>query len=170
VIGALMLIDTDVPGYGIPLPMIAAVVVFSVLFVLGVSRLALRARRRPVVTGSEGLIGSIGVVLDEGLVSVAGAGGNPGSDVASKAGGGTRNIADNMARSATTNATSPTLSSPAAGWARINGERWHVSSPVPLAAGEAVRVSARQGLTLLVEPVIAPHTQQQQPSLGGKTS
>jgi len=170
VIGALMLIDTDVPGYGIPLPMIAAVVVFSVLFVLGVSRLALRARRRPVVTGSEGLIGSIGVVLDEGLVSVAGAGGNPGSDVASKAGGGTRNMADNMARSATTNATSPTLSSPAAGWARINGERWHVSSPVPLAAGEAVRVSARQGLTLLVEPVIAPHTQQQQPSLGGKTS
>ncbi|MBW9103249.1 NfeD family protein [Paraburkholderia phenoliruptrix] len=174
VIGALMLIDTDVPGYGIPLPMIAAVLVFSVLFVLGVSRLALRARRRPVVTGSEGLIGSIGVVLDEGLVSVAGAGGNAGSDVASKAGGGTRNLADNMAHgaapSATTTATSPTLSSPAAGWARINGERWHVSSPVPLAAGEAVRVSARQGLTLLVEPVIAPHTQQQQPSLGGKTS
>ncbi|NKJ47964.1 serine protease [Burkholderia sp. SG-MS1] len=67
VIGALMLIDTDVPGYGIPLPLIAAVVVFSVLFVLGVSRLALHARRRPVVTGSEGLIGSVGVVLDGGL-------------------------------------------------------------------------------------------------------
>ena len=67
VIGALMLIDTDVPGYGIPLPLIAAVVVFSVVFVLGVSRLALRARRRPVVTGSEALIGSVGVVLDGGL-------------------------------------------------------------------------------------------------------
>ncbi|NPT39730.1 nodulation protein NfeD, partial [Paraburkholderia xenovorans] len=68
VIGALMLIDTDVPGYGIPLPMIAAVAVFSVLFVLGVSRLALRARRQPVVTGSEALIGSVGVVLDGGLL------------------------------------------------------------------------------------------------------
>jgi membrane-bound serine protease (ClpP class) len=68
VIGAMMLINTDVPGYGIPLPLIAAVVVFSVAFVLGVSRLALRARRRPVVTGSEALIGCVGVVLDGGLL------------------------------------------------------------------------------------------------------
>ncbi|OAJ52885.1 NfeD family protein [Paraburkholderia ginsengiterrae] len=68
VIGALMLIDTDVPGYGIPLPMIAAVAVFSVLFVLGVSRLALGARRRPVVTGAEALVGSVGVVLEGGLL------------------------------------------------------------------------------------------------------
>ncbi|CAB3710998.1 hypothetical protein LMG27174_04240 [Paraburkholderia rhynchosiae] len=121
VIGALMLIDTDVPGYGIPLPMIAAVVVFSVLFVLGVSRLALRARRRPVVTGSEGLIGSVGVVLEDGLLADAAA-----------------------------------ANTAAAGWARVNGERWRVSSAVPVAAGEAVRVTARQGLTLTVEPVAAP--------------
>ena len=68
VVGALMLIDTDVPGYGIPLPVIAAVTAFSALFVFTVSSVALRARRRPVVTGSEALIGSLGVVLDEGLV------------------------------------------------------------------------------------------------------
>ncbi|MGF6381664.1 membrane-bound serine protease (ClpP class) [Paraburkholderia atlantica] len=68
VVGAMMLMDTDVPGYGIPLPLIAAVVVFSAAFVLGVSRLALRARRRPVVTGSEALIGCVGVVLDGGLL------------------------------------------------------------------------------------------------------
>ena len=68
VIGAMMLMNTDVPGYGIPLPLIAAVVVFSVAFVLGISRLALRARRRPVVTGSEALIGCVGVVLDGGLL------------------------------------------------------------------------------------------------------
>src|SRR5262249_3556497 len=55
-IGALMLIDTDVPGYGIPLPMIAAVVVFSALFIFGVSGMVLRARRRPVVTGAEAII------------------------------------------------------------------------------------------------------------------
>jgi membrane-bound serine protease (ClpP class) len=68
VIGATMLMDTEVPGYGVPLPLIAAVVVFSVAFVLGVSRLALHARRRPVVTGSEALIGCVGVVLDSGLL------------------------------------------------------------------------------------------------------
>ncbi|GAB2893061.1 nodulation protein NfeD [Paraburkholderia jirisanensis] len=66
-IGALMLIDTDIPGYGIPLPMIAAVTVFSALFVFTVSNLALRARRRPVVTGAEALIGSPGITLDDGL-------------------------------------------------------------------------------------------------------
>jgi membrane-bound serine protease (ClpP class) len=67
VVGALMLIDTDVPGYGIPLPTIAAVTAFSALFIFTVSSVALRARRRPVVTGSEALIGSLGVVLDDGL-------------------------------------------------------------------------------------------------------
>ena len=37
----------------------------SALFVLVVAGVALRARRRPVVTGHEELIGSVGVVLDE---------------------------------------------------------------------------------------------------------
>jgi membrane-bound serine protease (ClpP class) len=66
-IGALMLIDTDVPGYGIPIPLIAALTLFSALFIFAVSGVALKARRRPVVTGSEAIIGSIGVVLDEDL-------------------------------------------------------------------------------------------------------
>lgn len=69
VIGALMLMDTEAPGFGIPLPMIAALTAFSVLFVFTVSSVALRARRRPVVTGSEALIGSVGVVLDDGLIA-----------------------------------------------------------------------------------------------------
>ncbi|MFM0339552.1 NfeD family protein [Paraburkholderia fungorum] len=116
VIGALMLIDTDVPGYGIPLPLIAAVVVFSVVFVFAVSSVALRARRRPVVTGSEAMIGSLGVVLDGGLLAE----------------GGTT-----------------------AGWARVHGERWRVSSTAPVAAGHAVRVTARRGLTLTVVPAEA---------------
>ncbi|MDR8395241.1 nodulation protein NfeD [Paraburkholderia sp. USG1] len=124
VIGALMLIDTDVPGYGIPLPMIAAVAVFSVLFVLGVSRLALRARRQPVVTGSEALIGSVGVVLDGGL----------------------------LPENATSDATADGA---LAGWARVHGERWRVSSMAPVAAGHAVRVTARRGLTLTVVPAEA---------------
>jgi membrane-bound serine protease (ClpP class) len=113
VIGALMLIDTDVPGYGIPLPLIAAVVVFSVVFVFAVSSVALRARRRPVVTGSEAMIGSLGVVLEGGLLP-------EGATIG--------------------------------GWARVHGERWRVSSAAPVAAGHAVRVTARRGLTLTVVP------------------
>ncbi|WP_144141619.1 NfeD family protein [Paraburkholderia sp. BCC1884] len=130
VIGALMLIDTDVPGYGIPLPLIAAVVVFSVAFVLGVSRLALRARRRPVVTGSEALIGSLGVVLDAGL------------------------LPEHTARDQATHpATSADVApAPLAGWAQVHGERWRVSSTAPVAAGRMVRVTARRGLTLNVVP------------------
>ncbi|WP_174904306.1 NfeD family protein, partial [Burkholderia pseudomultivorans] len=67
-IGALMLIDTDVPGYGIPWPVIASLALGGGLLVAGVSSVALRARRRPVVTGGEALVGSIGEVLDDGLL------------------------------------------------------------------------------------------------------
>ncbi|MEA3087105.1 MAG: hypothetical protein QOC89_4802, partial [Paraburkholderia sp.] len=142
VIGALMLIDTDVPGYGIPLPLIAAVVVFSVAFVFGVSRLALRARRRPVVTGSEGLIGSVGVVLDGGLLPEAGL--LPGNATA------------DTTAAATADATADaTAGGTLAGWAQVQGERWRVSSSAPVAAGHAVRVTARRGLTLTVVPAEA---------------
>lgn len=65
--GALMLIDTDVPGYGIPLPVIAALSAASVAFVFLVSRFAVKARRRPVVTGAEAMVGSVGEVIDNGL-------------------------------------------------------------------------------------------------------
>ncbi|MGF6755651.1 NfeD family protein [Paraburkholderia sp. GAS42] len=72
VIGALMLIDTDVPGYGVPIPLIAALTIFSALFIFAVSSVALRARQRPVVTGSEAMLGSIGIVLDEVVVPSSG--------------------------------------------------------------------------------------------------
>ena len=64
VVGAVMLIDTDVPGFGVPLSLIAVLAATTGLFVFFVAGVALKARRRPVVTGSEELIGSIGVVLD----------------------------------------------------------------------------------------------------------
>jgi membrane-bound serine protease (ClpP class) len=39
------------------------------------------------------------------------------------------------------------------GWAFIHGERWHVRSSAPLAAGQKVRVRAIDGLLLDVEPL-----------------
>jgi membrane-bound serine protease (ClpP class) len=64
-IGAIMLVDTDVPGFSVPLWFIAAITLASAAFVFFVARLAVRAHRRPVVTGSEGLIGSVGVALED---------------------------------------------------------------------------------------------------------
>ena len=64
-IGAVMLIDTDVPGFGIPLALIAALAIMSGVFIFFVVAIALRARRHPVVTGSEELLGSAGEMLDD---------------------------------------------------------------------------------------------------------
>jgi membrane-bound serine protease (ClpP class) len=136
-IGALMLIDTDVPGYGVPLPMIAAVIVFSVLFIFGVSGMVLRSRRRPVVTGAEAMIGSVGVVLDDGLVADTAPG---------RADGSRDGPPDSLLHGEPDRV----------GWARVHGERWRVRSTSPLAAGHAVRVTGRRGLMLTVVPASNP--------------
>jgi membrane-bound serine protease (ClpP class) len=64
-IGAIMLVDSDVPGFAVPLWFVAAITLLSAAFVFLVARLAVRAHRRPVVTGSEALIGSVGVALED---------------------------------------------------------------------------------------------------------
>jgi membrane-bound serine protease (ClpP class) len=64
-IGAVMLIDTDVPGFGVPYWLIGTLAAVTALFVFFVAGAALKARRRPIVTGHEQLIGSIGVALDD---------------------------------------------------------------------------------------------------------
>ncbi|OZA92662.1 MAG: serine protease, partial [Polaromonas sp. 39-63-203] len=63
VVGSIMLIDTDSPAYRIPWPLIAGVAAASVGFLLVVLNFALRARRRPVLSGREQLLGATGEVL-----------------------------------------------------------------------------------------------------------
>jgi membrane-bound serine protease (ClpP class) len=74
--GAVMLIDTDVPGFGVPIGLIAAMSALSALFLFGMSAMLLRARRRPVVSGADTLVGSRGEVLadlhEEGWAQVRG--------------------------------------------------------------------------------------------------
>jgi len=65
VIGSVMLIDTDLPGYGIPWALIVPVAGASALFSFFVAGMAIKARRRPVVTGAEELIGAAGEILDD---------------------------------------------------------------------------------------------------------
>jgi membrane-bound serine protease (ClpP class) len=64
-IGALMLIDTDVPGFGIPVGLVIGLALVTAIFFFTISTVALKARRRPVVSGAEAMLGSIGVMLDD---------------------------------------------------------------------------------------------------------
>jgi membrane-bound serine protease (ClpP class) len=73
VLGATLLIDTDVPGFGIPLPVIAATALASGALLILVGGMALRARRSRVVSGREELIGALGEVIDaDGWAAVHG--------------------------------------------------------------------------------------------------
>ena len=105
VIGSVILIDTDAPGFGIALPLIVAVAVSSALLILLIIGMALKARARPVVSGAEELIGATGRVVDafdsEGLV-------------------------------------------------RVHGEVWSARADGRLERNDRVRVTGREGLTLLV--------------------
>jgi len=107
VVGALMLIETDVPGFGVPWPLIATLAVTSLLFLFGIAAAAMKARLRPVVSGREQMIGSHGVVVDNA----------EGED-----------------------------------WVRVHSELWRARSAHPLASGQTVRVTGKEGLVLTVVP------------------
>ncbi|RWU24321.1 serine protease [Pseudomonas alkylphenolica] len=63
VVGAVILMDTDVPGFGIPLPLILFLALFSALLLGGVLGMAMKARKRALVSGDAGLVGSLAVVM-----------------------------------------------------------------------------------------------------------
>lgn len=76
VVGSLMLIDSDAPGFGISWLLVALVAIVSALFLVFVIGMALKARQHPIVSGREELIGAEGVILedilDEGTIRVHG--------------------------------------------------------------------------------------------------
>ncbi|MDP2784689.1 MAG: nodulation protein NfeD [Sulfurimicrobium sp.] len=65
VAGAVILIDTELPGFGIPLELIVAIAVASALLLGLAGGMAIKARRRRVVSGDEELIGSVGEMLED---------------------------------------------------------------------------------------------------------
>jgi membrane-bound serine protease (ClpP class) len=107
VVGSIMLIDTDVPGYDIPWTLIAGLTGGSAAFMLLVLGMALKARGRPVVSGGEELLGAAGEIVEHNQ--------------------------DEW-------------------WARVHSELWRVRSDDPLRRHQKVRVTGRDGLTLIVEP------------------
>lgn len=108
--GSIMLFDSDVPGFGVPVALIATVGAVSGAAFLGVLYLALRARNRPVVTGADELLGRTALVVAD---------------------------FDGCGR------------------VHIRGENWQARSAVPLHTGQAVLVTAIDGLVLDVKPIDA---------------
>jgi len=107
VIGSIILIDTDVPGFGIPYALIGGIAAASAAFLIFVVGMLVRNRRRPVVTGREELIGAGGVALEDFS---------------------------------------------AEGWVRVHSENWRARANVPVRKGDALRVTAIEGLLLDVVP------------------
>jgi membrane-bound serine protease (ClpP class) len=64
VIGSVILIDTNVAGYGIPYALIGGFALASAVFLIAVATLLLKSRTRPVVSGREELVGARGEVLE----------------------------------------------------------------------------------------------------------
>lgn len=76
VIGSIILMDTDVPGFGVSLPLIGSIAfVSSALFAI-VLVMALKSRKRPVVSGQEELVGAMAEAIkdfdDQGYVHLHG--------------------------------------------------------------------------------------------------
>lgn len=107
VVGALMLVDAEVPGMEISLAFVLPLAAASALAMAGIGGFALRARRRPVVSGTEALVGGTAEALD---------------DFEGK------------------------------GWVLAFGERWQARGEGPMKRGERVRITAVDGLTLVVQP------------------
>ncbi|TVQ41177.1 MAG: nodulation protein NfeD [Geminicoccaceae bacterium] len=76
VLGSIMLIDTEVPGFTLSPWVIGAATVTTLGLMSGVLAMALKAYRRRTVTGADALIGEVGRVVrwtgERGLVHVAG--------------------------------------------------------------------------------------------------
>jgi len=65
VVGSMMLWQETGPGFEVPLGLIVGFAIASGVLIVGLGRLVLHQRRRPVVSGSEEMIGATGVAVDD---------------------------------------------------------------------------------------------------------
>ena len=109
VIGSVILLDTDVPGFEVARPLIGALGFMGGLATLGIVTFAVRSRNKPVVTGREQILHEVATVF---------------ADFEGE------------------------------GRVRLHGEIWNAVSSTPVVAGQHVRVTGIDGLTLTVEPIL----------------
>jgi membrane-bound serine protease (ClpP class) len=62
VVGGMMLVNADAGAAAVPIPFLVGLAAVSAAVIFGFGTFAVRARRRPVVSGQEGLVGAPGVV------------------------------------------------------------------------------------------------------------
>ena len=108
VAGSVILMDTEVPGFGVPITLIGSIALLGGALVMATIWLAIKARNRPVVSGAEQLVGG----RAEATVPFEGA-----------------------------------------GQVFMHGELWSAHSEQAVEAGQTLRVTAVDGLTLAVEPI-----------------
>jgi membrane-bound serine protease (ClpP class) len=60
VVGSLILIETDAPGFGLSIPLVITFATISAVLLVTIIGMAVQARRRPVVSGSDELLGALG--------------------------------------------------------------------------------------------------------------
>ena len=65
VVGSIILMDTDVPGYGIPTALIGSIAAVGGSVVMAIIWMAVRARHQPIVSGREDLIGATAVAAED---------------------------------------------------------------------------------------------------------
>jgi membrane-bound serine protease (ClpP class) len=107
VFGSVILIDTDVPGFAIAVPLISSIALTAAAALLATVWLVMRSRGQPPVSGVEEMLTETARALED-------------------------------------------FERAGAVW--VHGERWHAVSSAPVSKGQAVRVTAIDGLTLRVEP------------------
>jgi len=65
IVGGIFLMDTEVPGFGVPLPLIIGLAFASAALLLAIGSFAARSARRPVVSGREVMTGAAGTVIGQ---------------------------------------------------------------------------------------------------------
>jgi membrane-bound serine protease (ClpP class) len=63
VVGSLILIDTDAPGFGLSIPLVVTLATISSVLLAAIITMAVRSRTRPVVSGADELLGAPGVAI-----------------------------------------------------------------------------------------------------------
>jgi len=62
--GALLLIDSEAPGFGVPPALVGTLALVSAVAVIGIAGMAARARRRPLASGASLLVGATAEVVE----------------------------------------------------------------------------------------------------------
>jgi membrane-bound serine protease (ClpP class) len=65
VVGSIILMDTEVPGFGVPAALIGSVAAVAGSAVMAIIWVAVRARRQPVVSGREDMIGAAALAVSD---------------------------------------------------------------------------------------------------------